>query len=168
MRKKYDPETRKEMQYKRQKAWYEKNKEHMREYRKARYEKLKADRLCVVCLKPMGDDPHCYCESCREYQKKVLKKRYHERKPVYEYIDTGCVPSGEYTPCEIPVYGCRFYDGEKLIKDYKPCKNAEGVEGMYDVITEEFLDRDSFVKMMLAHYMRADKVCVRTKEVYVG
>lgn len=75
MPKKYDPETRREMQYKRQKAWYEKNKEHMREYRKARYEKLKADRLCVVCRKPMGDDPHCYCESCREYQKKVYNNR---------------------------------------------------------------------------------------------
>ena len=78
-----------------------------------------------------------------------------------QYIDTGCNQSGEPIAQQgIPVCGCRFYDGEELIKDYKPCKNAESVEGMYDVITEEFLDRDSFEKMMLEHYMRSDKITV--------
>ena len=80
-----------------------------------------------------------------------------------EYIDTGCAPHVECAPYEIPIYGCRLYDGGKMIREYKPCKNAEGVDGMYDVITREFLDRDSFAKMMLDHYARAEKIEVRTE-----
>lgn len=82
-----------------------------------------------------------------------------------EYIETGCIPNGDIKPYAVPVYGCRWYDGEELIKDYKPCKNAEGVEGMYDTITGEFLDRDSFAMMMLEHYMRADTVRVIIDEM---
>jgi len=62
----------------------------------------------------------------------------------------------------IPVYGCRFYESEKLIKNFIPCKNAEGVVGMYDTIEGEFLDRDSFMLLMLKHYSRAEKVTIRT------
>lgn len=79
-----------------------------------------------------------------------------------EYIETGCASIGDIKRYAVPIYGCRWYEGEKLIKDYKPCKNAEGVEGMYDTIAGEFLDRDSFAMMMLEHYMRADKMSVRT------
>lgn len=78
-----------------------------------------------------------------------------------QYIDTGGKPSGEpIAPRGIPVYGCRFYDGEELIKDYVPCQNAEGIEGMYDPITGEFMDKASFEKMMLEHWLRSDRMCV--------
>lgn len=78
-----------------------------------------------------------------------------------QYIETGCIPNGDIKPYTVPVYGCRWYDGEELIKDYTPCKNAEGVEGMFDTVTGEFLDRDGFVKMMNELYMPADEVSVR-------
>lgn len=78
-----------------------------------------------------------------------------------QYIDTGYIPNGEpINPYTIPVCGCRVYDGEELIKDYLPCKNPEGIEGMYDTITGEFLDRDSFVQTWLEHCRRADKISV--------
>lgn len=91
-----------------------------------------------------------------------------------EYIDTGVAPNVPCEPYRIPVYGCRFYDAGVLIRDYKPCKNADGVEGMYDTIGEEFMDKDSFAKMMLEHYMRSDSIRVsyggsgdaKTKSIY--
>lgn len=88
-----------------------------------------------------------------------------------DYIDTGVQP--EYIevntgkpvvfsrPYVLPVYGCRIYDGEELIHEYKPCRNPEGVEGMYDFIAEEFIDRDSFVQMWLEHFLRSDEISIR-------
>lgn len=61
----------------------------------------------------------------------------------------------------IPVYGCRFYEKDELVKNYIPCKNADGVEGMFDTINNEFLDTDSFLRMMLKYYSRAEKVTIR-------
>lgn len=60
----------------------------------------------------------------------------------------------------IPVYGCRFYEKDELIKDYKPCINADGVEGMFDIINNEFLDRDSFLQMVLNFYSTAESVTI--------
>lgn len=78
-----------------------------------------------------------------------------------QYIDTGYTPNGEpIKPYTMPVYGCRWCDGEELIKEYKPCKNADGVEGMYDVMNGEFMDNDSFMRMMWEHYMRSDSIRV--------
>jgi len=79
------------------------------------------------------------------------------------WIDTGYKPTGvpAITPM-IEIRGCRCYDGETLIYDYEPCKNAEGVDGMYDHIAGEFIDRESFVKMLCEHLKRADNITVRS------
>lgn len=61
----------------------------------------------------------------------------------------------------IPVYGCRFYEKDELIKNYIPCKNADGVEGMLDVMSNEFLDTDSFLRMMIDHYRRSERLEIR-------
>lgn len=61
----------------------------------------------------------------------------------------------------IPVYGCRFYEDDKLIKNYIPCKTADGVEGMYDTINKEFLDRDAYAQMIWARFSTAESVTIR-------
>lgn len=78
-----------------------------------------------------------------------------------QYIDTGVTPTKEYEPYKIPVYRCRMYNGEELIHDYQPCKNAEGVEGMYDIVTNEFMNKDNFAKMWLEHLSRSDTITWR-------
>lgn len=63
----------------------------------------------------------------------------------------------------ISVYGCRVYEKDELIKDYKPCINADGVEGMFDVINNEFVDTDSFLRMMIDHYRRSERLEIRQR-----
>jgi hypothetical protein len=36
------------------------------------------------------------------------------------------------------LYGCKMYDGGHLVRDFIPCKNAEGVVGLYDKQTNKF------------------------------
>lgn len=36
------------------------------------------------------------------------------------------------------LYYCRIYDGNTIIRDYIPCKNAGGVVGLYDLIGQKF------------------------------
>lgn len=81
-----------------------------------------------------------------------------------QYIDTGIAPDPNLArPAPIKVFGCKLYDGSKLINNFRPCKNAEGVEGMYDLICKEFVDRETFEQMMLEHFERADEI-----KVFIG
>ena len=36
------------------------------------------------------------------------------------------------------LYYCRIYDGNTIIRDYIPCKNAGGAVGLYDLIAQKF------------------------------
>lgn len=36
------------------------------------------------------------------------------------------------------LYYCRIYDGNTIIRDYIPCKNAGGAVGLYDLIGQKF------------------------------
>ena len=35
-------------------------------------------------------------------------------------------------------YSCKIYDNDTLVRDFIPCKNADGVIGMYDVVNSQF------------------------------
>lgn len=35
-------------------------------------------------------------------------------------------------------YSCKIYDNDVLVRDFIPCKNADGVIGMYDVVNSQF------------------------------
>ena len=35
-------------------------------------------------------------------------------------------------------YSCKIYDNDALVRDFIPCKNADGVIGMYDVVNSQF------------------------------
>lgn len=39
----------------------------------------------------------------------------------------------------VRIYSVRFYDGEELIRDYIPCVSKEGVYGVYEDVSGEFL-----------------------------
>lgn len=78
----------------------------------------------------------------------------------HTYIDTGIAPGIAHEPYPIRFCGCRFYDGDTLIQEYIPCRNPDGVVGVYDVAGDKFIDRDSLEKMILEHCSRADKVRV--------
>ena len=58
----------------------------------------------------------------------------------------------------IKVYGCKDYDGDKLVANYIPCENAEGVEGMYDTISKKFIDKHTYARMMLERLKRAEEI----------
>lgn len=36
------------------------------------------------------------------------------------------------------LFGCRFFDGDTLLRDFIPCKNAGGAVGLYDLIGQKF------------------------------
>ena len=36
------------------------------------------------------------------------------------------------------IYGCKFYSGSTLIRDFTPCKNPSGEVGLYDYVTKAF------------------------------
>lgn len=56
------------------------------------------------------------------------------------YILGAMNTAGEATSFGIVrVYSIQFYDGEELIADYVPCISEEGVYGMYDNVSGEFL-----------------------------
>lgn len=81
-----------------------------------------------------------------------------------EYIDTGVAPNPlipvkpSYFP---PIEGCRFYDGDRLVHDFKPCKNPDGIDGMYDFVEETFWPSDAFFCMVEKFYRSADEISVR-------
>ncbi len=35
-------------------------------------------------------------------------------------------------------YSCKIYDNDAIVRDFIPCKNADGVIGMYDVVNSQF------------------------------
>jgi hypothetical protein len=39
---------------------------------------------------------------------------------------------------DIKIFSCKIYDNGNLVRDFIPCKNAEGVAGLYDTVDDKF------------------------------
>ena len=55
-------------------------KEYMREYRKKRYQEMKARGICVICHKHPAVDGMTRCEECREKTNKQIKNGGYVKK----------------------------------------------------------------------------------------
>lgn len=60
--------------------------------------------------------------------------------PLYIFQNnTGGNTAGGYTSTNYECYGFRVYDGEDLIFDGQPALNEEGLAGLWNKVTDEFL-----------------------------
>lgn len=51
----------------------------------------------------------------------------------------GCSTGGTIAHyAQAKLFGCRFFDGDTLLRDFIPCKNAGGAVGLYDLIGQKF------------------------------
>lgn len=51
----------------------------------------------------------------------------------------GCSTGGTIAHyAQTKLFGCRFFDGDTLLRDFIPCKNAGGAVGLYDLIGQKF------------------------------
>lgn len=50
-----------------------------------------------------------------------------------------CYSSSASEYCSGKLYSAKIYDGDKIIRDYVPCKNPDGKPGVFDLIGNEFL-----------------------------
>lgn len=46
--------------------------------------------------------------------------------------------NGSLTYGSVSIYSCRIYDNGTLVRDFVPCKNANGVAGLYDLVNNVF------------------------------
>lgn len=49
-----------------------------------------------------------------------------------------CNNNGTLTYGSVSIYSCRIYDNGTLVRDFVPCKNANGVAGLYDLVNNVF------------------------------
>lgn len=51
----------------------------------------------------------------------------------------GCSTGGTIAHyAQAKLFGCRFFDGDTLLRDFVPCKNATGAVGLYDIVGAQF------------------------------
>ena len=51
----------------------------------------------------------------------------------------GCSTGGTIAHyAQAKLFGCRFFDGDTLLRDFVPCKNASGAVGLYDTVGAQF------------------------------
>lgn len=48
------------------------------------------------------------------------------------------VAGGVYGKVAAKIYACKIYDGDSLVRDFVPCKNPDGVAGLYDLVGGTF------------------------------
>lgn len=48
-----------------------------------------------------------------------------------------------YAPSEMKLYGCKVYENDVLISDFKPCLDTNNVECLYDEITKQYFYKQS-------------------------
>ena len=83
-----------------------------------------------------------------------------------QYIDTGAtceqynsvLTNHSYSPFSIK--GTKIYDKDLLIENWVPVSTSNGDVGMYDIIGENYLDREAFLEIMEEHFRRADGVSI--------
>ena len=80
-----------------------------------------------------------------------------------QWVDTGVTPTGplviRHAPYP-PIAGCRCYNGDTLVRDFEPCKDPDGNEGMYDHVTGEFWTLETFLTQAAEFFKEADNVSV--------
>lgn len=69
------------------------------------------------------------------------------------------VPDGGTAP-GVPLYRVRTYDGAKVIHDYKPCRNPQGTEGMFDLIDRTFTEKNEFLEMLDDFVRNRDSISI--------
>ena len=80
-----------------------------------------------------------------------------------QWIDTGVTPTGPISIRPVPyppIARCKCYDGDALVRDFEPCKDPDGNDGMYDHVTGEFWPLASFQKKAFDFFKEADNVSV--------
>ena len=83
-----------------------------------------------------------------------------------QYIDTGATYSQyEAALSKIPyipfsIKGTKVYDNGFLIENWVPVRTSNGDEGMYDVISESYLDREAFIEKMEEFYRHSKSITV--------
>ena len=80
-----------------------------------------------------------------------------------QWIDTGIAPSADVvyqSKPPISVKRCRVFDEDTLIHDYEPCRNQDGIRGMYDHVEGKFTTEDEFVAWYCEHLRNADKITI--------
>lgn len=80
-----------------------------------------------------------------------------------QWIDTGVTPTETLTvrPTPYPpILRCKCYDRDVLVRDFEPCKNPDGNEGMYDHVTGEFWPFETFLTKAMEFFKEADNVSV--------
>ena len=56
-----------------------------------------------------------------------------------------------YYHAKMRVYGCKFYDGETLVRDYVPCVDANGNAGLFDLVERNFARSRSMEPLFAAN-----------------
>lgn len=80
-----------------------------------------------------------------------------------QWIDTGVVPSAPVVSQPVPLIsakGCRVFDVDTLIHEYEPCRNPDGIAGMYDHVEEKFVTAAEFMAWYCEHLKNADRITI--------